>query len=155
MALFATQELLDTHHVYGNTIKGILLERLEHVIQPLEYNIENINILSNFHVALDIQKIANTLMGGCEFGNYLEKERDPLEFIQQLAKEYGTCVMPAVAFAGPFWGIRICLASLPSDAYILVGNNIRSLIDMYYEQFKEWERKEQKKTHKEAKKKLK
>lgn len=152
MCLFAIHDLLDTEMEYNKEIKNLLAVRMENLLSPISYETPENELHSNYYIIINLVKAVNNLLGGAEFGNYLTDHRDPLEFLIRLAKDYATVLLPAVGFAGPFWGIRVSLANLDTESYELIGQNIRSLIDEYYIEFKAWEEK-QKKT--EAKKKKK
>jgi aspartate 4-decarboxylase len=152
MALFATYDILDKERVYQKTLGNILLHRIEDLLAPIEYEIEENALSTNYYIVIDITKVADGLMGGTDFGNYLRQNRDPLEFLLQLAKRYGTVLLPAVGFAGPFWGVRVSLANLDTADYGPIGENLRSLIDEYYEDFKKWEAKQRREADRAIKK---
>ena len=144
MTLFAMYDMLDKKRVYNKTLKCILLQRMKNLLLPLEYPIEESPLDTNYYIIIDIKKVANRLMGGTDFGTYIEEHRDPLEFLLKLAKKYGIVLLPAVGFAGPFWGVRVSLANLETEDYEIIGNNLRCLIDDYYDDFKKYERKQKK-----------
>jgi aspartate 4-decarboxylase len=155
MSLFAMFDLMDTKRVYNTGLKHLLRERMDNVLDPIHYTIQESDLNANYYVVIDLIKAVNGLVGGSDFGNYLQKHRDPLEFLMKLAKDYATVLLPAVGFAGPFWGVRISLANLPTDDYIEIGENLRSLIDQYYTDFQRWKERERRKAAAEAKKKAK
>jgi aspartate 4-decarboxylase len=152
MSLFATYDLLDREREYQGTLDSMLLKRMDDLLEPIEYEIEETDLNTNYYIVIDICKAADGLMGGTDFGTYLKKHRDPLEFLIKLAKGYGTVCLAAVGFAGPFWGIRVSLANLPREDYGPIGENLRSLIDEYYEDFKKYETKIRREEEKAAKK---
>jgi aspartate 4-decarboxylase len=143
MCICAMHDLIDTRREYNNKIKAILRIRMKDLLKPLEYKIVENDLHSNYYVIIDITKAANELMGGEDFGQYLYKHRDPLEFLLKLAKQYRTICSSTLAFAGPFWGIRISLANLNTGDYGIIGQNIRLLIDEYYVDFKKWEKRQE------------
>lgn len=151
ISLFAVYELLDKQK-YHKTLTNMLYTRINNLVSPLEYEVEESKINTNYYVVINITKVANNLLGGIDFGNYLQKHRDPLEFLINLSKKYGTVLLPAVSFAGPWWGVRVSLANLDNDDYKVIGENLRSLIDEYYEDFKKWEKREHRKSEKIAEK---
>jgi aspartate 4-decarboxylase len=148
MCICAMHDLIDTDRQYNNKLKAILRIRIQDLLRPIEYKIVDNDLSSNYYVIIDITKAANALMGGTDFGQYLYKHRDPFEFLLKLAKQYGTIALPAIGFAGPFWGIRISLANLPTGDYGMIGQNIRCLIDEYYVDFKKWEKRQERITKK-------
>jgi len=155
MALFAIYDILDKKQLYKNTLNNMLLTNKNNLLSPIKYNIENNNLNSNYYIVIDITKTADGLMGGTNFGKYMLENRDPLEFLSRLAKSYGTVLLPTVGFAGPFWGVRVSLVNLDIPQYEQIGQNILSLIDEYYEDFKKWEKKRLRKQELEMIKKIK
>lgn len=142
MSLFAVYDLLDKERYYQNTLDDILIERINNLLEPLQYDFEQTDLNTNYYIILDISKIADSLMGGTAFGEYLRTVRDPFEFILKLAKKYGIVLLPGVGFAAPFWSVRVSLANLNTEDYITIGENLRNLIDEYYKDFKKWENKQ-------------
>lgn len=151
MTLFATYDLMDKERTYQNNLESIVYDRISTLLAPINYTIEESALNSNYYVVIDIAKAGDNLVGGYAFGEYLRKHRDPIEFLFRLAKSYGVVLLPAVGFAGPFWGVRVSLANLYEEDYDLIGQSLRSIIDEYYEEFKKWEDK----IRREAEKKLK
>jgi aspartate 4-decarboxylase len=142
MSLFTVYDLLDKERYYQNTLDDILIERINNLLEPLQYDFEQTDLNTNYYIILDISKIADSLMGGTAFGEYLRTVRDPFEFILKLAKKYGIVLLPGVGFAAPFWSVRVSLANLNTEDYITIGENLRNLIDEYYKDFKKWENKQ-------------
>lgn len=142
MCLFAMYDLLEGDDGYRARLKQILRERMNELLEPIEYEKTETPLDSNYYIIIDIVKAASRLYNDVEFGQYLQQHRDPLEFLLKLAKDYGTVLLPAVGFAGPFWGIRASLANLHTSDYRSIGENIHSLIDTYHEDYEKWKRKE-------------
>ena len=141
MCLFSMHEILKNKNAYNNNLKNTLINRKKKLLKSIDCEIIEKNT-TNVYVVIDIPKIADILMGGTNFGDYIRKNEDPFDFIINLAKRYNTIVLPTVAFAGMFWGIRICLANLNESSYEKIGKNILFLIDDYYKKFKKWETKQ-------------
>jgi aspartate 4-decarboxylase len=125
---------------------------MNELLEPINYSIDESDLNSNYYIVLEITKVADNLMGGTNFGNYLKSERDPIEFVINLAKKHGVVLLPAVGFGGPFWGVRVSLANLYAEDYNIIGESLRNLIDDYYEDFKKWENKLIREKEKAAKK---
>lgn len=137
MALFAVFDMMNKKRQYNDILKLMLKRKINKLIKPLEYKIKESGPLdSNYYIILNIIDLSDNLKGGTDFGNYLLEHRDPIEFVFRLAKTYATVVLSGLGFAGPFWSVRISLANLREDKYYLVGENIRSLIEEYYQEFK-------------------
>jgi aspartate 4-decarboxylase len=135
MTLFAMHDYLDTDRSYNKTIKNLLKKRMMLLLAPLKYKIKESMLNSNYYIILDIIKASKYITNDDNFGKYLQKKKDPLEFLLLLAKEYGTVLLPAVGFAGPFWAVRVSIANLDTEKYKLIGENLKSLIINYYENY--------------------
>jgi aspartate 4-decarboxylase len=135
MTLFAVYDLLDEGQTYNATLKTLLSERMANLLEPIRYSIKESDLNTNYYVIIDIIKAAKQLTGNNDFGTYLENQ-DPLEFLLRLAKTYGTVLLPAAGFAGPFWGVRVSLANLPTKDYRIIGENLNKLINQYFGTFK-------------------
>ncbi len=140
MCICAVHDMLDTGREYNDRLKALLLERMNELLGPLDYKIDETGLNSNYYVIIDICTAANNLVGGQDFGDYIYKHRDPLEFLLKLARNYGIVLLPAVGFGGPFWGVRVSLANLATEDYSKIGIGLRNLIDDYYIKYKKWEK---------------
>ena len=136
MTLFAMHDYMDTDRTYNKMIKKILKTRMMLLLEPIKYELKESGLNSNYYIILDLLKISQNLTKDKGFRKYLSKKKDPLEFLLMLAKNYGTVLLPAVGFAGPFWGIRVSIANLETDKYKLIGQNIRNLMMDYYKSYK-------------------
>ena len=136
MALYAMYDYLDTDRKYSKLVKNILKDRLKLLLQPIKYIQKENPLHSNYYVIIDILKVAKNLTNDVKFVDFLEKHRNPSEFLRLLAKNYGTVLLPTSGFAGPFWGIRASLANLDTDKYKPIGENIKSLVLLYYNKYK-------------------
>lgn len=135
MALFAMSELMDKQQEYSMNIRSILNTRMTNLLAPLNYMIPESSLSANYYVVLDICKIADKIVANNDFTNYLRKHKDPLEFLLNLADKYGVVLLPAIGFAGPFWSVRVSLANLTDEKYMIIGESLRDLIDVYYQDF--------------------
>lgn len=136
MTLFAMHDYMDTKRTYNKTIKKLLKKRMMLLLDPIKYKLNESGMNSNYYIILDLITVAKNLTGDNEFGKYLSKKKDPLEFLILLAMNYGTVLLPAVGFAGPFWGVRVSIANLPTNRYKLIGQNIKNLMMDYYKIYK-------------------
>jgi aspartate 4-decarboxylase len=136
MTLFAMYDYMDTDRSYNKTIKKLLEKRTELLLKPLEYNLNQTMLNSNYYIILDLIKISKNITKDESFSKYLKGSKDPLEFLILLAKKYKTVLLPAVGFAGPFWSVRVSIANLSTDKYKIIGQNIKNLIIDYYKSYK-------------------
>ncbi len=117
-------------------IKKLLKKRMTLLLEPVKYKLTESVMNSNYYIVMDLIKVSVYLTNDKEFGKYLLEHRDPLEFLILLAQKYGTVLLPAVGFAGPFWGIRVSIANLDTEKYPLIGQNIKNLMMFYYQEYK-------------------
>jgi aspartate 4-decarboxylase len=140
MTLFAASDILDKEHRYRKALDDILLERMRNLLGPLQYQLPESDLNSNYYIVIDLIRAATRLTNDIEFTQYLQEHKDPLEFLLRLAKHYGTVLLPAVGFAGPFWSARVSLANLETEDYTYIGEDVRDLIGEYHEEFRKWKR---------------
>ena len=136
MTLFAMHDYMDEKRVYNKMIKKLLKKRMTLLLEPVKYKLTESVMNSNYYIVMDLIKVSVYLTNDKEFGKYLLEHRDPLEFLILLAQKYGTVLLPAVGFAGPFWGIRVSIANLDTEKYPLIGQNIKNLMMFYYQEYK-------------------
>jgi aspartate 4-decarboxylase len=136
MALFAASDILDKDYTYRQTLDEVLLKRMNNLTRPLKYQVPESDLNSNYYLVIDLIKAAVNITSDQKFAEYLKNNRDPLEFLLKLAKQYGTVLLPAVGFAGPFWSARASLANLNDEDYTYIGEDLRDLIEKYYKEFK-------------------
>ena len=74
---------------------------------------------------------------GIEFAKYLEEKCDPLEFLFRLAQKYHIVLLNGGGFFGPGWSIRVSLANLHEEQYVLIGKAINEL---FHEYAREWQK---------------
>jgi aspartate 4-decarboxylase len=136
MTLFAMYDYLDGNRIYNTSLQKILKNRIKLLLQPIQYKLKESNLNTNYYIIIDLIKVSLNLTKDKSFGQYLTKHKNPLEFLLLLAKDYGTVLLPAIGFAGPFWGVRVSIANLPTDKYKPIGENIRHLMLKYYKNYK-------------------
>ncbi|MBD3232063.1 bifunctional aspartate transaminase/aspartate 4-decarboxylase [Candidatus Dependentiae bacterium] len=135
MSLFALFELLDTKKKYRKSIQSLLLKRITDLYTNLEIKFEKGPEHTYYYTLLNIGKMAKEKYGD-EFAQYFEKNVLTIEFLIKLAKEKFTICLPGEGFAGPKSSIRIALANLESEAYPVIGKNIKDVMQEYYDGWK-------------------
>ena len=141
MGIMAMFDLMDKDNLYKQELQKILRKRMTDLLTPIEYTIDETDLTTNYYVVINIPKVVDKLTGTGYCGTYLSEYRDPFEFLLRLAKKYGTVLLPAVGFAGPFWSVRVSLANLDTELYQNIGINLRLLIEDYIKEFQQWQRK--------------
>lgn len=145
MCLLALFDIFDKNRLYQKKVHSLLLDRMNALLNPLDYTMEKTSIDTNYYIILNICDIADNLYRESLFVDYIMENKNPLDFILELAKDYSTIVLPASSFGGPLWSFRVSVANLNTEDYKQVGKNINSLIGKYYKMYmqeKEKKRKE-------------
>ena len=88
-----------------------------------------------YYALLDFSKIAEKKYSK-EFAEDLKKNHLLLEFLFRLAEKYSVICLPGEGFDGPKWSLRVSLANLDDDAYIVVGKALNDLLENYHVEWK-------------------
>ena len=136
MTLFAMHDYMDKERVYNKMVKKLLKTRMDLLLKPIKYKLEESVMNSNYYIVIDLIKVAKYLTNDDVFSKYLIEHKDPLEFLMLLAQNYSTVLLPAVGFAGPFWAVRASIANLDTKKYTQIGINLKNMMMFYYQQYK-------------------
>ena len=138
MALFCLFALLDKNDTYKNQTMDICARRKKLVYDHLiDLPMKKSDIYSAcYYNEYDLLVWAN-LRYGMDFANYLKEERNPLEFLFDLAEKYHIILLNGEGFDGPKWSIRVSLANLKDEQYSKIGESINELFSKYHEQWQE------------------
>ncbi|HEY9751472.1 MAG TPA: bifunctional aspartate transaminase/aspartate 4-decarboxylase [Coleofasciculaceae cyanobacterium] len=135
MMLFSLFCLLDRENGYKKTCQAIVGRRFNDLYQAL--NIESHDGLNHTHYYTTIDLLALAIATySSDFVEYLVKAIDPLDFVFQLAQNYGIVLLPGGGFDAPKWSVRVSLANLPDEAYSTIGQAIVDLMQTYYDNWK-------------------
>ncbi|GAA0691524.1 MULTISPECIES: aspartate 4-decarboxylase [Clostridium] len=137
MAIFSMFALLDSNDTYKQQTKDICFRRKKMVYNnltglPMK---EKDPYSASYYNEYDMLVWAR-LSYGEEFAQYLQKNRDPLEFLFELAEKYHIVLLNCGGFNGPKWSIRISFANLYDDQYAEIGKAINELFAQYAEDWK-------------------
>ena len=138
MALFCLFALLDKNDTYKNQTMDICARRKKLVYDHLiDLPMKKSDIYSAcYYNEYDLLVWAN-LRYGMDFANYLKEERNPLEFLFDLAEKYHIILLNGEGFDGPKWSIRVSLANLKDEQYSKIGESINELFSKYHDQWQE------------------
>lgn len=138
MALFCLFALLDKDDTYKKQTIDICTKRKKLVYDHLiDLPMKKSDIHSAcYYNEYDLLVWAN-LRYGMDFANYLKEERNPLEFLFDLAEKYHIILLNGEGFDGPKWSIRVSLANLKDEQYSKIGEAINELFNKYHEQWLE------------------
>lgn len=133
MTLLALFELADGKK-YRKNIHALLQKRKEVFFEGLGFFCKHEKIDSNYYVLLNLLKLAQHKYGKA-FVEYLEKEKEPLDFLFKLAEERCSVVLPGSGFGAFKWTIRISLANLDDESYSLLGKNISEVLQSFFDSY--------------------
>lgn len=137
MAIFSMFALLDSNDTYKQQTKDICFRRKKIVYNnltglPMKKKDQYSTSYYNEYDLLIWAKLSH----GEEFAQYLQKNRDPLEFLFELAENYHIVLLNCGGFNGPKWSIRISFANLYDDQYAEIGKAINELFTQYVDDWK-------------------
>ncbi len=132
MCLFCLFYLRDEKLVYKKSIHAILKRRIKNLYDNIGMDYAKGPEHTYYYTFIDVGRMAEAKYGK-DFADYLKKNIYLIEFLFKLAKEKATVLLPGAGFAGPKWSLRVSLANLADDAYITIGENIKEVMQEYYE----------------------
>ncbi|MGL4345328.1 MAG: aspartate 4-decarboxylase [Cellulosilyticaceae bacterium] len=138
MALFCGFALLDQGNRYKEQTKAICRKRKARLMKGLGLAMRDNTLDASYYTEINILDWAKEEYGK-GFASYLEKEYSTLDFLYDLAKEYGVVLLPGEGFASSKWGLRVSLANLQDEAYEMIGQGLRGVLESWAYQ---WRRQE-------------
>jgi aspartate 4-decarboxylase len=130
MMLFSAFCLLDTQDVYKTLTQSIIHKRLSLLWEGLEVPILEDPMRAGYYSEIDIMVAAKHFYGD-DFANWLKTNFEPVDVLFRLAEKTAIVLLNGGGFAGPEWSIRVSLANLPTDSYLILGKNIRKILMEY------------------------
>lgn len=130
MMLFSAFCLLDTQDVYKTLTQSIVRKRLALLWEGFEVEIIPDPTRAGYYSEIDIMVAANHFYGA-EFAGWLKKNFEPVDVLFRLAEKTSIVLLNGGGFAGPEWSIRVSLANLPTDSYLVLGKNVRKVLMEY------------------------
>ena len=136
MAIFSIFALLDQNDTYKEQTKDICRRRKQLLYEHLqEFKMTNEAHSTSYYNEFDLLVWAQIKYGE-EFVNYLKTERNPLEFLFELADRYSIVLLNGSGFEGPSWSLRVSLANLKDEQYAEIGKAVNELFSEYAEDWK-------------------
>jgi aspartate 4-decarboxylase len=74
---------------------------------------------------------------GAEFAQWLAASFEPIEPVFRLAANHSVVLLNGGGFDDSAWSVRVSLANLPADAYVLIGASLRAVFDEYLAEWQE------------------
>ena len=133
MTLFGLYDLVDDKQEYRQYIQDVLKGRHESLYTGLGSSIPPM-ATTNYYTLIDVADMAEKKYG-TEFREYLEKNLHPVEFLEKMAHDSLTVLLPGMGFAAPRWTVRVSLANLQESTYEAVGQNVLATIDDLHDEY--------------------
>jgi len=136
MTLFAFQELLDTDsHLYKKEAQNLVQARYEALYEALGVEAPERECYAMYYTTIDIPELAEQRFGK-DFARWMKSAHEPIDFVWNLAEEKGVVLMDGGGFAAPEMSIRVSLANLFKEDYIVIGKAVTALLAEYFEHWK-------------------
>lgn len=130
MAFFCAFALLDTENSYKQLTKDICRRRQQLLFKGLGLNLKKDPYDAAYYTEFDLLEWASCYYGK-EFGDYLESNHKPVDVLYRLAEESSIVLLSGGGFQGPEWSIRISLANLNDEAYLMIGEVLHKILEEY------------------------
>jgi aspartate 4-decarboxylase len=136
MMLFSSFCLLDTQDVYKKLTQTIVRERYNLLWEGLEVTpVEDPNN-AGYYSEIDVMVAAKHFYGD-DFASWLKENFEPVDILFRLAEKTSVVLLNGGGFGGPEWSIRVSLANLSTDSYLILGKSIRLIIMEYVASWEE------------------
>lgn len=89
---------------------------------------------AGYYSEIDLMVWAKKFYGD-DFVEYLKANYEPLDPVIRLADETAIVLLNGDGFDGPEWSVRVSLANLDDDAYLIIGTAIRKILDGYHKEY--------------------
>lgn len=137
MSLFALYSITDTRNgdKFRQGMLKIIKSRLEALWSSMEFTLLPDPARAGYYSEIDLLVWAEKFYGK-DFVEYLKLNYSPLDVVFRLASETSLVVLNGGGFDGPEWSIRVSLANLHKEDYIIIGKYIHSILESYAEKWK-------------------
>lgn len=89
---------------------------------------------AGYYSEIDLMVWAKKFYGD-DFVEYLKANYEPLDPVIRLADETAIVLLNGDGFDGPEWSVRVSLANLDDNAYLIIGTAIRKILDGYHKEY--------------------
>ncbi len=135
MGFFSLFELMDKDKTYKKDIHEILKKRIFNLYENLDLPIPDSKGNTYYYSLINIAQIARIKYSE-KFKDYLIDKVDFLEYLFKLANEKFIVCLPGDGFAGPKWSLRVSLANLDVEDYIVIGKALIDILEEFYKDYK-------------------
>jgi len=135
MMLFAAFALFDKKDNYKKLTRKIVNHRLGLLFEGMGFKVKPNPDRAGYYAELDIMLFARKNYGP-EFGEYLKKNYEPVDFLFRLAEICSVVLLNGGGFDGPEWSIRVSLANLQDKDYTEIAKAIKVIFLEYLNAWK-------------------
>ena len=136
MTLFALYSIIDKRE--GDMFRSRMLEIIDKRITALWTNmgftLQPDPLRAGYYSEIDLLVWARKFYGN-DFVEWLQLNYSPLDVVFRLATETSLVVLNGGGFDGPEWSIRVSLANLKTQDYVIIGKSVRKILDSYAERW--------------------
>lgn len=136
MVMFALHCLVDNKGAYKSMAQDIVAKRFKSLYDAVGIPEPKNAYDAHYYTTIDVPRLAETRYGK-DFASYLVKSYEPIDFVWRLADEKSIVLMDGGGFDAPNMSVRVSLANLDDAAYEAIGKGISSLLEDYYNTWKE------------------
>ncbi len=134
MSLFALKCLVDTADVYKDRMQAMIHDRLDALWANTGFRMPHDPLRVGYYSEIDMMVWARKFYGD-DFVAWLPTAHNPLDVTMRLAVEKGIVVLNGSGFDGPEWSIRTSEANLDRDAYVIIGQKVRQILEEYHQEY--------------------
>lgn len=135
MTLFAGFALLDKENNYKEACLELLKQRYDNLWDGINIPIVPDLDRAAYYCQFDLMEWA-LKNHGKEFGAFLEKNFEPVDIVFRLAEQSSIVLLNGGGFAGPEWSVRVSLANLEDDDYLVIGQKLSETMQDYVDAWK-------------------
>ena len=137
MTLFALFSIIDKREGDGYRLKmyEIMAKRLNNLWENMGFTLVPDPLRAGYYSEIDLTVWGKRFYGE-DFVDWLRLNHSPLDVVFRLATETSLVVLNGGGFDGPDWSIRVSLANLKENDYVIIGQKVRSILDSYAERWK-------------------
>lgn len=134
MSLFASMSLLDKTGTYRTNMQSLIQKRLHNLWSTTGFTLKPDPLRAGYYSEIDIMVWANKIYSP-EFAKWMKDNYEPLDFVIKLANNTAIVLLNGDGFDGPEWSVRVSLANLKDDDYLIIGTAIKNLLADYYKTY--------------------
>lgn len=134
MALFAVFGLLHAAELQP-TLINLIQRRWNNLWDSTGFKVFPDPNRAGYYSEIDLMVWAKKIYSD-DFAKYLADNYEPLDVVIRLATETAIVLLNGDGFDGPEWSVRVSLANLNDESYLVIGKAIRKILDSYYEKYR-------------------